>query len=175
VIILGVTVFLLMPFTQDYVGHFLDAFTGSDRATQMRLGEYKDALILIARYPLFGVGFGSSPDIDTYIGVSSVYLLMAEEMGLLGFERVLDHDGDVFLSRCSRLVRRAGARCVSRADLARCRRGFAGRDDRRPSRSLFLQSQFRSRRRVVLVVCRAGMTAIRLGQSAPNNPTPNRL
>ena len=84
VILLGAIVFLLMPFTQDYVGHFLDALTMSDRASQMRLGEYKDAFTLISRYPLFGVGFGSSPDIDTYIGVSSVYLLMAEEMGLLG-------------------------------------------------------------------------------------------
>ena len=82
--ILGTVVFLLLPFTQDYVGHFLDAFAGSDRATQMRLGEYKDALILISRYPFFGVGFGGSPDIDTYLGVSSVYFLMAEEMGLIG-------------------------------------------------------------------------------------------
>lgn len=82
--IVGAAVFLLLPFTQEYVGHFLDAFTGSDRATQMRLGEYKDALILISRYPFFGVGFGGSPDIDTYLGVSSVYLLMAEEMGLIG-------------------------------------------------------------------------------------------
>jgi len=82
--ILGGAIFLLLPFTQDYVGHFADAFAGSDRATQMRLGEYKDALNLISRYPFFGVGFGSSPDIDTYIGVSSVYLLMAEEMGLIG-------------------------------------------------------------------------------------------
>jgi uncharacterized transporter YbjL len=31
-----------------------------------------------------GVGFAGAPDIDTYIGVSSVYLLMAEEMGLAG-------------------------------------------------------------------------------------------
>lgn len=83
-LILGVAVFLLLPFTQDYVGHLADAFAASDRATQMRLGEYKDALNLISRYPLFGVGFGSSPDIDTYVGVSSVYLLMAEEMGLIG-------------------------------------------------------------------------------------------
>lgn len=84
VMILGAAVFLLLPFTQDYVGHLLDAFTASDRATQMRLGEYKDALILISRYPFFGVGFGGSPDVDTYLGVSNVYLLMAEEMGLIG-------------------------------------------------------------------------------------------
>ncbi|MDE3089700.1 MAG: O-antigen ligase family protein [Chloroflexota bacterium] len=89
VMILGAAVFLLLPFTQDYVGHFLDAFAGSDRATQMRLGEYKDALNLISRYPIFGVGFGGSPDIDTYLGVSSVYLLMAEEMGLVGLAAFL--------------------------------------------------------------------------------------
>ncbi len=88
-LILGVAVFALLPFTQDYVGHFLDAFAGSDLATQMRLGEYKDALTLISRYPVFGVGFGGSPDIDTYLGVSSVYLLMAEEMGLVGVSAFL--------------------------------------------------------------------------------------
>ena len=88
-LILGTAVFLLLPFTQDYLGHFLDAFTQSDLATQMRLGEYKDALTLISRYPLFGVGFGGAPDIDTYLGVSSVYLLMAEEMGLVGTVSIL--------------------------------------------------------------------------------------
>jgi O-antigen ligase len=88
-IILGAAVFMLLPFTQEYVGHLLDAFTLSDRATQMRLGEYKDALILISRYPFFGVGFGGAPDIDTYLGVSNVYLLMAEEMGLVGLSAFL--------------------------------------------------------------------------------------
>lgn len=83
-ILLGATVFVFLPFTQEYLAHLSDAFTLSDRATQMRLGEYKDALILISRYPFFGVGFGGSPDIDTYLGVSSVYLLMAEQMGLVG-------------------------------------------------------------------------------------------
>jgi O-antigen ligase len=83
-ILLGATVFVFLPFTQEYLSHFTDAFALRDRATQMRLGEYKDALILISRYPFFGVGFGGSPDIDTYLGVSSVYLLMAEQMGLVG-------------------------------------------------------------------------------------------
>jgi O-antigen ligase len=50
----------------------------------MRLGEYKDALTLIGRHPIFGVGFTGTPEIDLYIGVSSLYLLMAEEMGLVG-------------------------------------------------------------------------------------------
>jgi O-antigen ligase len=95
-LILGAAVILLMPFTQDYVGHFVDAFALSDLATQMRLGEYKDALTLISRYPVFGVGFGGSPDVDTYLGVSNVYLLMAEEMGLVGVTAFLIAMGTFF-------------------------------------------------------------------------------
>lgn len=83
-LLLGALIFWFAPFTQGYMAHLNDAFLGADRATQMRLGEYKDALILISRYPLFGVGFLGTPDIDTYIGVSSVYLLMAEQMGVVG-------------------------------------------------------------------------------------------
>ena len=74
----------LLPIGQSYITHFLEGIQGVDRATQMRFGEYKDALILIGRYPWFGVGFAGSPDIDTYIGVSNVYLLIAEEMGSVG-------------------------------------------------------------------------------------------
>jgi O-antigen ligase len=50
----------------------------------MRLGEYKDALLLIRRHPWIGVGFVATPEGSLYIGVSNVYLLMAEEMGLIG-------------------------------------------------------------------------------------------
>ena len=31
-----------------------------------------------------GIGFGAAPTIDSYLGASNVYLLIAEEMGLLG-------------------------------------------------------------------------------------------
>jgi O-antigen ligase len=64
----------------------------------MRIGEYKDALILIGRYPWLGVGFAGSPDIDTYIGVANIYLLIAEEMGLVGLTSFLVVMG-VFLAR----------------------------------------------------------------------------
>lgn len=80
----GAILFWFIPITQNYISHLLDAFAGADRATQMRIGEYQDAFTLISRYPIFGVGFLGSPDLDTYIGVSSVYLLMAEQMGLVG-------------------------------------------------------------------------------------------
>jgi len=75
---------LLLPQTQELVSHFLEGFLVEDLATQMRMGEYKDALILIRRYPVLGVGFAGSPDIDIYIGVANLYLLIAEQMGLVG-------------------------------------------------------------------------------------------
>jgi len=82
--LLTVAFLLLLPPAQAYVQHFIDGLTSTDLATQMRWGEYKDAATLIGRHPWLGVGFAGTPEIDTYLGVSSVYLLIAEEMGLLG-------------------------------------------------------------------------------------------
>lgn len=81
---LGGGILLALPWSQAYVQHFIAGLQGQDRATQMRFGEYKDALRLISRYPWVGVGFTGSPDIDLYVGVSSVYLLIAEQTGLIG-------------------------------------------------------------------------------------------
>ena len=75
---------LVLPQTQVYVERFIEGIQGQDLATQMRFGEYKDAFDLIGRYPLTGVGFFGTPDIDVYIGVSSVYLLLAQQIGLVG-------------------------------------------------------------------------------------------
>ena len=75
---------LFLPQTQAYVQHFVEGLQLQDLATLMRLGEYKDALILIGRHPWIGVGFVGTPEISLYIGVSNVYLLIAEEMGLIG-------------------------------------------------------------------------------------------
>jgi O-antigen ligase len=83
-LILGLGAMLLLPQAQTYVAHFVEGVQLQDRATLMRLGEYKDAFTLIMRYPWFGVGFTGSPDPSLYVGVSSAYLLMAEEMGLVG-------------------------------------------------------------------------------------------
>jgi polysaccharide biosynthesis protein PslJ len=84
VAIAGVLLLLLLPQTQAYVARLTAGFAGEDLATQMRFGEYKDALILIQRYPIFGVGFTGTPDIDIYLGVSMLYLTIAENMGLVG-------------------------------------------------------------------------------------------
>jgi polysaccharide biosynthesis protein PslJ len=77
-------ILLVLPWSQAYIERFIAGFQGEDLATQMRFGEYTDAIRLITRYPLFGAGFLGAPDIDIYLGVSSVFLLIAENMGLLG-------------------------------------------------------------------------------------------
>ncbi len=80
---------LLLPQAQAYIQHFVEGLQFRDLATLMRLGEYKDALILISRHPWIGVGFVGTPESSLYIGVSMVYLLIAEEMGLIGLSAFL--------------------------------------------------------------------------------------
>ncbi len=86
---LGALALLLLPQTQAYVERLVEGFAGQDLATQMRFGEYKDALILIQRYPVFGVGFTGVPDIDLYLGVSMLYLIIPSNMGLVGLAAFL--------------------------------------------------------------------------------------
>jgi O-antigen ligase len=87
--IVAAALLLLLPQAQDYVQHFVEGIQLQDLATLMRLGEYKDALILIGRHPWIGVGFVGTPETSLYIGVSNVYLLIAEEMGLVGLSAFL--------------------------------------------------------------------------------------
>ncbi len=87
--LIALAVLFLLPQSQAYVQHFLSGVRGEDLATRMRFGEYKDALILIGRHPWFGVGFAGTPDVDTYLGVSNVYLLIAENMGVVGLAAFL--------------------------------------------------------------------------------------
>jgi O-antigen ligase len=82
--LLGLALLLALPVGQDLALRFVSGFSVADRATAFRVGEYANALTLIQRYPLLGIGFGASPDIDVTAGVSSVYLLVAEQTGLLG-------------------------------------------------------------------------------------------
>ncbi len=84
VMVLVAAVMLVLPQTQLYMERFVEGIQGQDLATQMRFGEYKDAFNLISRYPITGVGFFGTPDIDVYVGVSSVFLLLAQQMGVIG-------------------------------------------------------------------------------------------
>lgn len=94
--VLAGALILFLPFAQEYLSRFIEGFQGADLATQMRFGEYKDALRLIARYPVFGVGFAGSPDIDLYIAVASVYFTIAGRMGLFGLLAFFGVIGTVF-------------------------------------------------------------------------------
>lgn len=78
-----------LPGLGGFFSHLQSGFEARDQAAAMRLGEYKDAFRLIGQYPWFGVGFGVAPDVDLYIGVSSIYLLLAEQMGLVGLAAYL--------------------------------------------------------------------------------------
>jgi O-antigen ligase len=95
-LVVGVLLLLLLPQTQIFVERFVQAFTGADLATQMRLGEYSDSLRLISRYPIFGVGFTGTPDIDIYTDVASMYLIMANQIGLAGLSLYLLMIGGIF-------------------------------------------------------------------------------
>lgn len=95
-LVLVAIIVLLIPQTQDYVLNFAAGLAIQDRATQMRMGEYKDALILISRYPLLGVGFAGTPESDIYLGVANLYLTIAEEMGLVGVAVFLIAAGSFF-------------------------------------------------------------------------------
>ena len=75
---------ILLPQTQAYIAHLVQGIEIADRSTQMRMGEYKDAFELIRRYPWIGVGFVGTPDIDLYLGVASLYLTLAAQMGIIG-------------------------------------------------------------------------------------------
>lgn len=82
--IIVVIIALLLPWTQNYIAHFVEGVKFQDLSMQMRMGEYKDAFRLIARYPVLGVGFSGAPDLDLYVAVASIYLLIAAQMGLIG-------------------------------------------------------------------------------------------
>ncbi len=94
--LLGGLALILLPWSQAYVDRFVAGFQLADLATQMRLGEYGDAITLISRYPLLGVGFSGAPDIDVYLGVANVYLTIAENMGLLGLAAFVILTGAIF-------------------------------------------------------------------------------
>ncbi|HVU10936.1 MAG TPA: O-antigen ligase family protein [Phototrophicaceae bacterium] len=83
-VLLALIGILILPQTRDYVVRFVEAFTASDLSTQMRLGEYGDALRLIREYPVTGVGFTGTPSIDLYTNAASMYLIMANQIGLVG-------------------------------------------------------------------------------------------
>ena len=88
---------LFLPVTQRYVAKLEAGLRGQDVETQMRWGEYKDALRLIERHPVIGVGFSGTPEIDLYLGVANTYLTIASHAGLVGLAAYLLMIGGAFV------------------------------------------------------------------------------
>jgi O-antigen ligase len=80
-----IMLYLLFGVGANFVTRVTEGVQFRDQANQMRLDEYQNAIQIIQRYPVFGIGFGKSgPDIDLGVGVSSIYLALAERVGLVG-------------------------------------------------------------------------------------------
>jgi hypothetical protein len=75
---------LALPAGQRVLARLGSGFQAQDRAAALRLDEYRQALRIIADYPVLGVGFGGAPEVGTFVGVSSIYLLVGEQTGLIG-------------------------------------------------------------------------------------------
>jgi polysaccharide biosynthesis protein PslJ len=73
-----------LPVGQRMLARLSSGFAAQDRAAALRVDEYRQALKIIADYPVLGVGFGGAPEVGTFVGVSSIYLLVGEHTGLIG-------------------------------------------------------------------------------------------
>jgi polysaccharide biosynthesis protein PslJ len=93
----GAAVLVLAPPGRAMLARLVSGFGAQDPAASLRLSEYRDALALISEYPWLGVGFGDPPRIDQYIGVSNLYLQVAEHVGLVGLSAFLIVIGLVLL------------------------------------------------------------------------------
>jgi O-antigen ligase len=97
VIPVAATGLLLTSQGQTLIARLKEAFELRDQATLMRLSEYGHALQIIGEHPFFGVGFGNAPRVDQYVGVSSMYLLIAEHTGIVGLSVFLATVGAIFI------------------------------------------------------------------------------
>jgi O-antigen ligase len=81
----------------EIVQRLIEGIQFRDQANLMRLAEYRNALTIIQHYPIFGVGFGNGPELGLITGVSSIYLAMAERIGLLGLGTFIAIMGTFFV------------------------------------------------------------------------------
>jgi O-antigen ligase len=88
---------------EQFVERISEGVQFQDQANQMRLAEFRNAMTIIRRYPIFGVGFGAGPELGLITGVSSIYLAMAERIGLLGLGSFLSLMAAFLLQTLSRL------------------------------------------------------------------------
>ncbi len=83
--LVGAVLLFGLGIADDFTARVVEGVQFQDQAQQMRLAEFRNAFAIIERYPVFGIGFGQAPDIDLTAGVSSIYLAIAQRMGLVGF------------------------------------------------------------------------------------------
>lgn len=87
---LGATILLVgLGYGEAFASRLISGLQFRDQAQQMRLAEFQNAIAIIQRYPAFGIGFGQAPDLDLTAGVSSIYLAIAQRMGLIGLAAFL--------------------------------------------------------------------------------------
>jgi O-antigen ligase len=120
---LALVLYLVFGVGERFVGRVTAGVQFADQANQMRLAEYRNAIRIIQTYPIFGIGFGRAPELDLVAGVSSIYLALAERVGLVGLFAFL---GIVvaFFARSLRAMRAA----------------FAAREEQRGAALLSLQA-----------------------------------
>jgi polysaccharide biosynthesis protein PslJ len=102
---LGGALLLGLGYADEFLSRFISGLQFRDQAQQMRLAEFENALAIIARYPAFGIGFGQAPDLDLTAGVSSIYLAIAQRVGLIGLAAFLGTVGAWFVQTIRALPR----------------------------------------------------------------------
>ena len=80
---------MVLPVGRNMLDRLASGFAARDRAAALRLDEYRQAIQIIRDYPVLGVGFGGAPELGTFVGVSSIYLLVGEHTGLVGLGLLL--------------------------------------------------------------------------------------
>jgi O-antigen ligase len=84
-LVAGLVLYFVFGLGASFVTRVTEGIQFADQANQMRLNEFQNAHQIIQRYPVFGIGFGTQgPDLDLGVGVSSIYLALAERVGLVG-------------------------------------------------------------------------------------------
>ncbi|MFQ3631618.1 O-antigen ligase family protein [Roseiflexus sp.] len=86
---LAAALFIGLGVGERFVERVVEGVQFRDRANQMRLAEYQNAIAIIRAYPVFGIGFGQAPELDLVAGVSSIYLAIAQRTGLVGLAAFL--------------------------------------------------------------------------------------
>ena len=102
---LAAVLYLVFGIGERFVGRVTAGVQFADQANQMRLAEYRNAVAIIQSYPIFGIGFGLAPELNLTAGVSSIYLALAERIGLVGLFAFLAIDGGILHPQPARHAR----------------------------------------------------------------------